>query len=363
MSFDISPHKAAPLLTTETTFITSSTASKMSSLPQTMQSFQQTEYGPPSVLALTKSAVPAPSRGQVLLKVHATSPHKGDIHLIHGTPFLIRFIFGGIFRPAIRTPGTDAAGTIVATGEDVSDFAVGERVFGDLSASSFGAFAEYAVVDAQHVARIPPDCGFRQACTMGVSALAALQAVRDHADVKEGMHVLVSGASGGVGSYAVQMVKAFGGRVTALCRGEKCEVLRRLGVDVFDSEQGDVVNSGAFYDVVIDAAMYRSPLDYVAVLKEGGRYVGIGGDSGKLFRFMLGMGAWMSKVKKRPAQFVESSPNRKDLEDIAKMVKEGKVVPLIDEERFGFEDLPEALKKIEERRVVGKIAVDVVKES
>jgi NADPH:quinone reductase-like Zn-dependent oxidoreductase len=196
-----------------------------------MRAIAQSEYGSPDVLKLVEVDRPVVSDNGVLVRVCGTAVHAGDWHLMRGTPFLIRFIYGGLRKPKIKILGTDMAGEVVAVGKNITLFQPGDRVFGDLSESGFGAFAEYVCVPEKALVLKPANLTFEEAATVPVSALAALQGLRDVGQIHSGQRVLVNGAGGGVGSFAVQIAKVFGAEVTAVCSTNKAEMVRSIGAD------------------------------------------------------------------------------------------------------------------------------------
>lgn len=325
-----------------------------------MQAIRTDTYGPPTeVLSLSTIPLPPLSPNRLLIRVIAASTHAGDWHLIRGTPFLIRLLFGYITKPKIQTPGSDFAGIVHDVGEEVTDFQHGDYVFGDCSVCGFGAFAQFVSVTQEAIVKKPPHLSSVQAACVPTSALAALQALRDYAHVKEGDHVLVNGASGGVGSFAVQMARAFGARVTAVCRTDKVEKVRTLAADrVVDYTRVDVTKEeGVAYDVIIDTAAFRSPFDFLGVLQEGGRYVMVGGDETKFFGMLASM-AWISATRKKKARLLESKFNKEDLIVVKDMLEEGSIVPLVDSS-FSLEDVALAINYLEERKVCGKVAIEI----
>lgn len=194
-----------------------------------MKAIVQSEYGSPDVLKLEEVADPMVTSDGVLVRVRAASVHAGDWHLMRGTPFLIRLIFGGILNPQIKTLGCSVAGQVEAVGERVTQFQPGDEVFGDLSGHGFGAFAEYVCASEKVFVLKPADIAFEVAATVPTSGLAALQGLRDVGKIQPGQKVLINGASGGVGSFAVQIAKSFGAEVTGVCSPEKVDMVRSIG--------------------------------------------------------------------------------------------------------------------------------------
>lgn len=326
---------------------------------ETVRAIWADDYGAPEqVLKVKEIPKPTVSDGKLLVRVLATSTHAGDWHLVRGTPYLIRLIFGGIRKPKIHIPGCEMCGRIEQLPDSNSEFSVGDIVFGDLSGSGFGSFSEYVTVPAHAVVRKPDHVPISHAAACATSALAALQAVRDYANVSSTSTVLVNGASGGVGHYAVQIAKNLGAHVTAVCQTRKMDTVRQFGADdVIDYTENDIIQMGVKYDVVIDAAAFRSPFDYVRILNKGGKYIMVGGDTGRFFQMMYA-GPWISMSSGVSAKFFESKPNQKDLATLRDMLDDGSLVPHIDK-TFSFEETPQAVAYVEQRKVTGKVVIQV----
>jgi NADPH:quinone reductase-like Zn-dependent oxidoreductase len=321
-----------------------------------MKAIVQTDYGSTDQLRLAEVDRPVVSNNGVLVKVHAASVNSGDWHLMRGTPFLIRLMFGGILKPKIKTLGMDVAGRVEAIGQDVTQFRVGDEVFGDLSLCGYGAFAEYVCATEAALVHKPANVSFEQAATVPVAALAALQALRDDGQIQPGQKVLINGAAGGVGSFAVQIAKVLGAEVTAVCSTKKLEMMSSIRIDhVIDYNQTDITKNKQQYDLILDAAAYRSVFDYLPILKPTGSYVLIGGSTARFFQVML-FGTWISRISGRKVQCLASKPNQADLVILRDLLKAGKIVPLIDR-RFNLSEVPTAINYLEQRQVLGKVAI------
>jgi NADPH:quinone reductase-like Zn-dependent oxidoreductase len=331
-----------------------------------MKAIVQTEYGSPDVLSLQEVDKPLVSANGVLVQVRATSVNAGDWHLMRGDPFLSRLMFGGILKPKIKTLGMDVAGVVEAVGKDVTQFQVGDEVFGDLSECGFGAFAEYACATEAALSLKPINISFEQAATVPCAALTALQGLRDCGRIKSGQKVLINGASGGVGSFAVQIAKALGAEVTAVCSTSKMEMMTTLGADkIIDYTQIDITKNGQQYDLIVDAAAYRSVFDYAPILKPDGTYVLIGGSISRLFQVLL-FGSVISRIMRRRLKCLTAKPNRSDLAILKDMIEAGKIVPFIvggasplETRTYNLSEVPTAIRHIEQRQVRGKIAISV----
>ncbi|MBE9157403.1 NAD(P)-dependent alcohol dehydrogenase [Nodosilinea sp. LEGE 06152] len=322
-----------------------------------MKAIAQTEYGPPDVLRLTEVDRPVVRDDTVLVRVRATSVNAGDWHLMRGRPLIARLMMGGLLKPKIKVIGFDVAGTVEAVGKNVAGFQAGDAVFGDLSECGFGAFAEYAAATEAALSLKPANLTFEEAAAVPGAALTALQALRDTGNVQPGQQVLINGAAGGVGSFAVQIAKASGANVTAVCSRSKMERIRSLGADcVIDYDQVDFAQKEA-YDLIVDGAAYRPVFDYLPVLKSGGTYVLVGGAIARLFQVMI-LGSLISKISGRTVKSFMAKPHSTDLATLRELIEAGKIVPLIDS-LYDLADVPAAIHRLEQRQVVGKSVIRV----
>jgi NADPH:quinone reductase-like Zn-dependent oxidoreductase len=323
-----------------------------------MKAIVQTKYGSPEVLSLQEVDRPVVSNTGVLVRIHATSVHAGDWHLMRGTPWLLRLMFG-LFKPKHQILGTDMAGTVAEIGVEVTQFKIGDRVFGDLSASGFGGFAEYVCVPESALALKPDNLTFAQAATVPASALAALQGLRDVGKIRSGQQVLINGAAGGVGSFAVQIARATGAIVTAVCSSRNIEMVRSICADhILDYTQIDITQTGHQYDLILDVAAYRSVFDYLPILKPKGTYVLVGGSTARIFQVLI-FGALMSKFTDRQILPLISTPNRADLLTLKSTIEAGTLVPIVDR-YYDLSEVPIALHQLEQGQVSGKISIRIV---
>jgi NADPH:quinone reductase-like Zn-dependent oxidoreductase len=331
-----------------------------------MRAIARSDYGSAEVLKLEEVDKPVVSNHGVLVKVHATSVNAGDWHLMRGTPFIIRLIYGGLRQPKIKILGFDVAGHVEAVGQDVTQFKPGNEVFGDLSECGFGAFAEYVCASETSLVLKPDTVSFEEAAAVPGAALAALQGLRDCGHIQPGQKVLINGASSGVGSFAVQIAKAFGTEVTAVCSTKKLEKMRSqikssevpFGADhVIDYTQVDVTQGDICYDLILDVAAYRSVFDYFSILKPGGTYVLVGGSIARLFQVML-FGPLLSRFSRRRIIALASTPNPSDLQILRDWLTSGAIAPLIDQ-TYALSDLPSAISRLEQRQVTGKVVIRV----
>lgn len=323
-----------------------------------MKAIVQVEYGSAEVLRLEDVDQPILQDNEVLVRVYAASVNAGDWHLMRGTPFFSRLLFGGLLKPKIKILGCDMAGRVEAIGKDVTQFQPGDEVFGDLSESGFGAFAEYICATETALALKPVTATFEEAATVPGAALAALQGLRDVGQIQPGQKVLINGASGGVGSFAVQIAKAFGAEVTAVCSTKKMDMVRAIGADhVIDYTQVDVTKNGQHYHLILDAAAYRSVLDYLPALTPEGTYVLVGGSTAQFFQVMF-VSPWISRTSRQKVKSLASKPNQADLVILRDLMVAGKIVPWIDR-RYNLSEVPAAIRHLEQRQVLGKVAISV----
>lgn len=322
----------------------------------TMQAVVQDGYGSSDVLSTTRLPVPTVGAGQVLVRVRAAGLDRGTWHLLTGKPYLLRLAFG-VRRPRNPVPGRDVAGTVVDIGAAVTRFAVGDEVYGVAP----GSFAEYAVARESRLARKPANLSFTQAAVVPVSAATALRALVDVGRVQAGQSVLVVGASGGVGSYAVQLAKAFGAEVTGVCSTAKADLVASLGADhVIDYTREDFANGTHRYDLILDIAGNPSLKRLRRALRPRGTAVFVGGeDAGAL----IGMGRQLRGVllsvflRQRLALLV-TQERASDYDRLTDLIESGQVIPSIDR-TYPLEDAPLAVRQLEAGHVRGKIAITV----
>ncbi len=314
-------------------------------------------YGSPDVLKLEEVAKPVAQDGQVLVKVQAAATAAGDWHVLRGEPFLARLMLG-LFKPKYNILGADVAGTVEAVGSNVNHFQPGDEVFGDLSNVGFGGFAEYVAASEETFALKPSNLTFAEAAAVPVSAITALQALRDHGKLQPGQQVLINGASGGVGTFLVQIAKALGGEVTAVCSTSKVEMVRSLGADhVIDYTKEDFTQRGKSYDLVVGANGYRPLRDYQWVLKPQGRYVMAGGTNAQMFEAIL-LGPLRSKKGGQQLGMMLAKSTQQDMVTLKELIEAGKVTPVIDR-TFPLAGVPDAIRYVEAGHARGKVIIQV----
>ena len=322
-----------------------------------MKAVVASRYGSPDVLQYKEVAKPTPKEVEVLVKIHAASVAACDWKLLRADPFLVRLMFG-LRKPKFEILGTDMAGRVEAVGPNVQHFEPGDEVFGELSESGLGAFAEYVCAPEKALATKPANLSYAETAALPVSGLSALQALRDKANIQPGQHVLINGASGGVGTYAIQIAKAFGAEVTAVASAQKAELVRTLGADhIIDYTQQDPTRTGQQYDVILDMAAYRSVLNYLRALKPKGIYIMVGGNFGQMAQTGL-VAPWVALFTGKKYMTFLARPNSADLDTLRKLCEDGKLAPSIDR-HFPLNQLADAIRHVEDRRVQGKVVIDI----
>jgi len=305
-----------------------------------MKAIVYTKYGSPDVLQLKEVEKPTPKDNEVLIKVHAASVNSWDWDLLRGTPFVNRLMFG-LLKPKIIL-GCDIAGRIEAVGQNVKQFQLGDEVFGDLSGCGWGGFAEYVCAHENALALKPASMTFEEAAAVPQAGLLALQGLRYKGGIQPGQKVLINGAGGGVGTFAVQMVKSFGAEVTGVDRTRKLDMLLSIGADqVIDYTQEDFTQNGQHYDLILDVQAHHAIFDYKRALSPKGIYVMLGGSSALVFQLML-LGPWISMTSSKKMGILLYKPN-KGLDFITELIESRKVVPVIDK-RYSLSEVPEALR-------------------
>ena len=317
-----------------------------------MKAIVCTKYGPPDALQFMEVEKPAPNDNEVLIKVRAASINPLDFFTMRGVP-LLRLI------PGLRTPkdqriGVDVAGQVEAAGRNVSQFRPGDEVFG----VARGAFAEYACATQDKLALKPANISFEEAAAVPVAGITVLQGLRDKGQIQRGQKVVIDGASGGVGTFAVQIAKSFGTEVTAVCSTKNMETARSIGADhVIDYTRDDFTRSEQRYDLILGANAYHSIFEYRRALSQGGIYVVVGGDLARIFQAML-LAPLLSRMGSKKTRFFIAKINQKDLVVLKELLEAGKVVPVIDR-RYPLSDAPKALGYLEQRHARGKIVLTV----
>jgi NADPH:quinone reductase-like Zn-dependent oxidoreductase len=327
---------------------------------ETMTAIVQDEYGtaPEDVLRLAEIARPTIAADEILVRVHAASVDRGTWHLMAGLPYPVR-ILGFAFRaPKVSNPGRSLAGTVESAGHEVTGFEPGDEVYGTCD----GSFAPYARVRASRLAPKPANLSFEQAAAVPVSALTALQAVRDHAKVQPGQQVLIIGASGGVGTFAVQIAKAFGAEVTGVCSTAKMDLVRAIGADhVIDYTREDIAEDEHRYDVILDIGGNRRLSRLRRALTPRGRLVIVGGETGG--RWLGGTDRQLRALLLSPLVSQElstfvASENSADLGVLRDLIESGKIAPAVDR-TYPLSETPAAIRYVQEGRARGKVVITI----
>ncbi|WP_046174094.1 NAD(P)-dependent alcohol dehydrogenase [Domibacillus indicus] len=320
-----------------------------------MKAIVYTKYGPPDVLEVKEVEKPVPDGSQVLVKVEAASVNYGNLVLLKGEPFAARFAFG-LRRPKYPVPGGDIAGRVEAVGKEVTQFAPGDEVFGDLSGSGWGGFAEYACVPETALVKKPSNLSFEEAAAVPMAAVTALQGLRNKGGIKEGQSVLIYGASGGVGTFAVQIARAFGAEVTGVCSTRNIDTLRSIGADhAIDYKKENFTERQEQYDLIAGVNGHQPISAYERALRPNGTFVHIGGSGAQMAQAMM-LGPWISLTKKKKVGSLLQRANQDDLLLIKDLIEAGKVKPVLDRQ-FGLEEVREAFTYFAEGHARGKIVI------
>ena len=314
-----------------------------------MKAIVYEKYGPPEVLQLKEVEKPTPKDDEVLVKIYASSVCWADEALVRGKPFIAR-LSSGLLKPKHTIPGIDIAGQVEAVGRNVKQFQPDAEVFGDIGACGFGAYAEYVSVPENALAPKPANLTFEEAAAVPQYALVALQGLRDKGQIQHGQKVLINGASGGVGTFAVQIAKSFGAEVTGVCSTRNLDMVRSIGADhVIDYTQEDFTQKEQGYDLILDIVANRSISDYTRALSPEGNYVAVAFKPSAMF----GRATEGKKVSQ-----LSHKPNVEDLLYMKELIEAGKVVPVIDR-RYPLSEVAEAIRYYGEEHPSGKVVITV----
>ena len=321
-----------------------------------MKAIVYTKYGSPDVLQLKDVENPVPRDNELLIRVHAVSVNSWDWDLLTGKPYIYRLFFG-LFKPKYKIIGSDVAGIVEAVGKNVKQFKPGDEVFGDLCQCGWGGFAEYVCARENAIALKPESMTFEEAASIPQAAIMALQGIRDKRKIQSGQKVLINGSGGGVGTFAIQMAKAYGAEVTGVDNNAKLDMMRSIGADyVIDYTQEDFTKNGQYYDLIIDVVANRSIFDYKRALNPEGIYILIGGTVASIFQVLL-LGPLISKTSNKKLGILGHKPN-KDMEFIKELYETGKIKPVIDK-IYTLNEVPEALQDLGNGNVQGKAIITV----
>jgi len=318
-----------------------------------MKAIVNERYGSPDILELREIERPEPKENEVLIKVLAASVNRADSYMLSGKPFPVR-LASGLFKPKYNILGADISGVVERVGSNVNQLKTGDEVYGDLSGSGFGGFAEYVTADEKLLAKKPSTLTFEEAAALPMAAVTALQGLRDVGNIKAGQEVLINGASGGVGGFAIQIGKALGGKVTAVCSTRKMENALAQGADqVIDYTFQDFTRGKSRYDLIFDVVGNHSINALSRVLKSKGTYV-----SSVFSMYALLLGYWKSMTEGKKMTNFLAKVKQGDLQFISKLAEEGKLKPVI-EKTFTLDNVPEALHAMDRGSSRGKLVISV----
>ena len=326
-----------------------------------MKAMVQDKYGSPDVLSLQEIDTPEIGDDDVLIRVQAAGVHSGDWHLMKGEPYLMRVVGLGFSGPKARVRGMDVAGKVETVGKKVTRFQAGDDVFGVCD----GAFAEHARAHQDKIAHMPSNLSYELAAAVPTSACTALQALRDAGEIQPGQKVLIIGASGGVGMYAVRIAKSFGAEVTGVCRTAKMDMVRSIGADhVIDYTAGDFTRRGMRYDLILDTGGNRSLSALRRALTSHGTLVLVGGETderliGALGRSMRAL--ILSPFVSQRLRMILAITKRDDLLFLKELIEAGKLTPIIDR-TYPLSEVPDAIRYLSAGHAMGKIVINVAGE-
>jgi NADPH:quinone reductase-like Zn-dependent oxidoreductase len=316
------------------------------------------KYGSPEVLQLKDVENPAPKDHEVLVKVSAVSLNAYDWHLLTADIFMVRLMGGGVFKPKYAILGADIAGRVEAVGRKVMQFRAGDEVFGDISMCGNGGLAEYACAPEVRLATKPISLSFEEAAAVPMAAVTALQGLRDQGHIQSGQKVLIHGASGGVGTFALQLAKWFGAEVTGVCSSRNIEQAIGLGADhVIDYGREDFSQQGARYDLILAVNGHRTLSEYQRALTPAGKYVMAGGTGAQIFEAML-LGPFVSTLWGKKMGGVSAAPNQKDLVFLKELCEAGKLKAVVDK-RFPLLQAADAFRYLGTRHARGKVVITI----
>jgi NADPH:quinone reductase-like Zn-dependent oxidoreductase len=324
-----------------------------------MKAVVYTQYGSPDVLQIQEVEKPTPSDGEVLVKVHAAAINRADWLMLSGKPVLARFLVGGLRKPKNPRLGSDFAGRVEAVGKNVTQFQPGDEVFASTGVLTMAGFAEYVCIRERALQRKPANVSFAAAATLPNGGVTALQALRDKGEIKSGQKVLINGASGGIGTFALELAKVFGAEVTAVCSTRHLDIARSIGADhVIDYTKEDFTRNGRKYDLIIDIPASHSVSGYKRALGPEGVCVWIGFSAGSMLRFFrnLLMGRLASRTGSKKFVLAATKLNSKDMALLGELLAEGKIVPVIDR-YYPLSEAAEAMRYFGEEHPRGKVII------
>lgn len=322
-----------------------------------MKAIVYNSYGSPDVLELKELEKPKPSEDQVLVKIHAASLNFGNLVLLKGEPFLARFAFG-LLKPKYSIPGGDIAGIVEEVGKNIKQFQPGDEVFVDLSINGWGGYAEFVTVPENSLALKPTNISFEEAAATPMAGVTALQGLRTKGNLESGQMVLINGASGGVGTFAVQIAKSFGAEVTGVCSTRNIEILESIGADhIIDYTKEDFTKKPERYDLILGVNGSHPISAYKHVLKPNGHFIHVGGSKSQMFQSLL-LGPFLSRSGSKKIGNLLQRANQQDLYILKDLLETGKVKPVIDR-LYTLSEIREAFRYFEEGHARGKVVITI----
>jgi NADPH:quinone reductase-like Zn-dependent oxidoreductase len=320
-----------------------------------MKAIVYTKYGPPETLQLEEVAKPTPKDDEVLIKVRAVSVNRSDWEGLRGKPLYARI--GGLLKPRHQRLGSDIAGRVEMAGRNIWRFQPGDEVFGDIL-PRLGGFAEYVCASESALALKPPSMTFEEVAAIPQAAVIALQGIRDRGQVQPGEKVLINGAGGGAGTFAVQLAKMYGAEVTGVDNYGKLDFMRSLGADhVIDYTREDFTKNGKQYDLILDIVAHRSVFAYKRALRPNGSYFLAGGSVATILQILF-LGPWIRRTTGKKIRVLAVRPNIEDLDFMKELIEAGKVTPVIDR-TYPLSEVPEAMGYVGEGHAQGKVVISV----
>lgn len=314
------------------------------------------KYGLPSDLIYTDVAKPIPKKNELLIRIHCTTVNDYDWSLVTGKPSIYRLLFG-LRRPRKPIAGMELSGVVEQVGGDVKSFNVGDEVYGDISDHGFGTFAEYICIHEKAVVMKPAGISFEDAAAIPHASMLAWQSLVEKGKIQQSQKILINGAGGGVGTFALQIAKTFNAEITGVDTGEKLDMMKAIGFDhIIDYKKEDFTRNGKLYNLVIDPKTNRSPFAYLRSLQKGGKYVTVGGHPGKLVLLLL-LKFWIKLFTGKRLYIVALKPNI-ELQKINDLYKQGKIKPVIDGP-YSLNEVPNAIKSFGEGKHKGKVVIKV----
>ncbi|MEO0469147.1 MAG: NAD(P)-dependent alcohol dehydrogenase [Bacteroidota bacterium] len=322
-----------------------------------MKAIVFTQYGPPTkVMRLAEVERPVPKADEVLIHVRAAAVNDWDWEMVRGRQWIMRLLIG-LRKPKIRIPGVDVAGEVIEVGENVRRFKPGDAVYGDLSENGFGGFAEYVCAKENALVHKPGNMSFEQAAAIPHAAILAVQGLFHQRQIQPGQKVLINGAGGGVGTFAIQLIRELGADLTAVDSADKLPLLRQMGYQhVIDYQQEDFTCNGQQYDLILDTKTNRSPFAYARSLKQGGTYATVGGSIPRLLSILM-TSPIISLFQKKKLRIVSLKPNR-DLQLINQLFEQGKIRPVIDGP-YSLKEIPELIQYFGAGKHTGKVVIRI----